>query len=211
MFNGKPINELDIEDLKQMLVAGRRARQYALDHYEELAAREAVYTLHGPMDYAIGAAIPGHSVSKSSRKLTLKTRRKEYILYELDRDYKLLRAKHMYVCSQNNCTYHCFELEGIRYACPFKEQLCRTVCKVFLFVNAVISDDLCPFSQLKRYGITKTDRLHIADYVVKAVVTLSRDVKMKIDFCVSVNFYHKSSVSEKHPLRYFITNRAAIY
>lgn len=120
MFNGKPINELDIEDLKQMLVAGRRARQYALDHYEELAAREAVYTLYGPMDYAIGAAIPGHSVSKSSRKLTLKTRRKEYILYELDRDYKLLRAKHMYVCSQHNCTYHCFELEGIQYACTFE-------------------------------------------------------------------------------------------
>jgi len=96
MFNEKPISELNIEDLKQMLVAGRRARQYALDHYEELAAREAVYTLYGPYDYRIGAATPGPIVSKNSRKLAFKTKRKNYLVYELDSDYKLLRVKHVF-------------------------------------------------------------------------------------------------------------------
>lgn len=119
MFNEKPISELNIEDLKQMLVAGRRARQYALDHYEELAAREAVYTLYGPYDYRIGAAAPGPIVSKNSRKLAFKTKRKNYLVYELDSDYKLLRVKHVFE-QRNDPIYHCFGLDDIQYACPFK-------------------------------------------------------------------------------------------
>ncbi len=118
MFNGKPISELDIEDLKQMLAAGRRARQYALDHYEGLAEREAVYTLYGPYDYRIGAGISGPIVSKNSRKLTFKTKRKKYLIYELDSEYKLLRVRHVFNY-RNDPVYHCFELDGIQYACPF--------------------------------------------------------------------------------------------
>ena len=68
--------ELTLEDLKQLLLDGRRARQYAQDHYEELAAREAVYTLYGPLAYNTGAAIPGSYTPKRARNLTLKTRRK---------------------------------------------------------------------------------------------------------------------------------------
>lgn len=118
MFNGKPISELNMEDLKQMLTAGIQAEQYAWDHYEELAAREAAYTLYGPFEYRIGAAEPGPIVSKSSRKLTFKTKRKKYLIYELDNDYKLLRVRHVFD-PRSDTIYHCFELNGIQYACPF--------------------------------------------------------------------------------------------
>lgn len=110
--------ELTLEDLKQLLLDGRRARQYAWDHYEELASREAVYTLYGPYAYGTGAAIPWGFTPKRVRHLTLKTRRKKYNIYELDSDYKLLRATQV-LDSVNINTYHCFELDGIQYSCPF--------------------------------------------------------------------------------------------
>lgn len=110
--------DLTLEDLKQLLLDGRRAAQYALDHYEELAAREAVYTLYGPYAYGIGAAIPGKFISKSARSLTLKTRREKYIIYELDSEYKLLRTRDVFNLVRDN-TYQCFELDGIQYAYPF--------------------------------------------------------------------------------------------
>lgn len=110
--------DLTLEDLKQLLLDGRRARQYAWDHYEELAAREAVYTLYGPYAYGTGAAIPWGYTPKSARNLSLKTRRKKYLIYELDSEYKLLRVQPVFN-SLNDNTYHCFELDGIQYACPF--------------------------------------------------------------------------------------------
>jgi len=114
----KQINDLNIEDLKQFVQDGKHAVQYAWDHYEELAAREAVHTLYGPYDYYIGAAIPGKSVSKKSRTLTFKTSRKKYLIYELDSEYKLLRVRHVFD-HLTDATYHFFELDGIQHACPF--------------------------------------------------------------------------------------------
>lgn len=110
--------DLTLDDLKRLLSDGRRARQYAWDHYEELAAREPVYTLYGPYAYGTGADIPGGFIPKRVRNLTLKTRRKKYIVYELDSDYTLLRARQVFN-SVNDKTYQCFELDGIQYACPF--------------------------------------------------------------------------------------------
>lgn len=110
--------ELTLEDLKQLLSDGRHASQYAWDHYEELAAREAVYTLYGPYWYGIGAAMPWGRVPKRARNLTQKTRRQKYIIYELDSEYKLVRARQVFN-SVNDNTYECFELDGVQYACPF--------------------------------------------------------------------------------------------
>lgn len=110
--------DLTLEDLKQLLLDGRRAAQYAWDHYEELAAREAAYTLYGPYAYETGAAIPGRYTPKRARDLTLKTRRNKYNIYELDSEYKLLRVTQVLDSVSIN-TYHCFELSGIQYACPF--------------------------------------------------------------------------------------------
>lgn len=113
------MNDLNIEDLKRLLLDGRQAAQYAFDHYEELAVREPVYTLYGPYAYGTGAAIPGKFIPKCARNLTFKTRRKKYIIYELDNNYNLLRARQVFN-SVNDNTYQCFELDGIQYACPFR-------------------------------------------------------------------------------------------
>lgn len=110
--------DLTLEDLKQLLSDGRHAMEYAWNHYEELAAREAVYTLYGPYANETGAAIPWGYTPKRARNLTLKTRRKKYMIYELDSEYKLLRVTQV-LDSESINTYHCFELEGIQYACPF--------------------------------------------------------------------------------------------
>ena len=111
--------DLALEDLKQLLLDGRRAAQYAWDHYDELATRKDAYTLYGPYTaYGPGVAIPWGYIPKRARSLTLKTRRKKYNLYELDSDYKLLRVRLM-LNSLNEYTYHCFEMDGIQYSCPF--------------------------------------------------------------------------------------------
>lgn len=112
------MNDLNLEDLKQLLLIGRQAAQYAWDHYDELRVREPVYTLYGPYEYGIGAAIPGKFIKKSARILKTKTRREKYIIYELDSEYKLIRAKHVFN-NMNERTYHCFEMDGIQYAYPF--------------------------------------------------------------------------------------------
>ncbi len=126
MIKGNQINDLTMEDLKQLLLDGRRASQYAWDHFEELAVREAAYTLYGPYEYGIGAAIPGKLVPIRSRTLTVKTSKKKYLIYELDSEYKLLRVTQVFN-SVKDVTYHCFELEGIQYACPFayNQRRCR--------------------------------------------------------------------------------------
>lgn len=110
--------DLTLEDLKKLLQDGRRARQYACDHFEELAAREAAYTLYGPYAYNTGAAVPGSYTPKRARNLTLKTRRKKYLIYELDSEYKLICVRNVFN-SVNDKTYYCFNLDGIQYACPF--------------------------------------------------------------------------------------------
>ena len=111
--------ELTVEDLQQLLSDGNHATEYAWNHYEELAARENAYTLYGPYAYGTGADIPWGYTPKRARALTLKTRRKKYNIYELDDEYKLLRVTQVLDNEAVN-TYHCFELGGIQYACPFR-------------------------------------------------------------------------------------------
>lgn len=111
--------DVTVEDLKQLLADGRHALEYAWDHYEELVARESAYTLYGPYAYGIGAAMPGKFISNHKRKLTKRTRRKDYMIYELDSEYRLLRTRFVLDNKTLDCIYHCFDLNGIQYACPF--------------------------------------------------------------------------------------------
>ena len=110
--------DLSLEELKQLLVNGRRAVQYACDHYFELVSRKAEHTLFGPYTIHIGAAMPGNSIPKRARELSLQTDKKNYLVYELDSQYRLLRTKTVFCSAQEN-TYHCFELDGIQYAYSF--------------------------------------------------------------------------------------------
>ena len=110
--------DLTLEDLKQLLFVCRRARQYAWEHYEELAVREAAHILYGPYAYHTGAAVPWSDTPKKARNLSLKTRRKSYLIYELDHEYTPIRIKEIFD-SVHRCTHHFFELDGVRYSCPF--------------------------------------------------------------------------------------------
>ena len=45
------MHELNICDLQNLILDGRKAMQYAWDHYDELITRNVIYTLYGPYDY----------------------------------------------------------------------------------------------------------------------------------------------------------------
>ena len=113
------MHEIDINGLQQLIEKGKLAKQYALDHYEELVARKHTYTLFGPYTYGIGASRPTKPTPKHARKLQRSTRRKDFLVYELDENYKVLRTKAVINHSYIDCIYHHFEMGGITYAYPF--------------------------------------------------------------------------------------------
>ena len=112
--------EIGQEELHQMFIDGRAASRYARKHYDQLAARQCVYTLYGPSCYRLGASVPSMLTPTRARKLTKKTRRKDYVIYELDASFHVLRTTHMLDYTKTDCTYHHFELNGLHYAYPFR-------------------------------------------------------------------------------------------
>lgn len=114
------MHEIGIDGMHQLLLDGHRAVQYAWDHYEELAARKHTYTLYGPYAYNIGASIPSSMTPTRARKLLKTTHRKDYLIYHLDNDYKVIRTIVMLNYTKVEHTYHHFELDGVTYACPFR-------------------------------------------------------------------------------------------
>ena len=111
--------EIDIAGLEKLMQAGHAAEEYAWNHYDELIARKHSYTLYGPNSYGIGASIPGKIVPRNARKLTKKTRRKDYTVYELDEDFKVLRTIAVLDYTKIDVTFHHFEMNGVTYAVPF--------------------------------------------------------------------------------------------
>ena len=109
-----------MDELHQLWQEFRWAAQYARSHYDDFATREHVYTLYGGEAYAIGVEIPSRFVPQTARRLTKKTRRKNYAIYELDEDFRVLRTIHMINYTRIDCTYHHFELNGMTYAYPFR-------------------------------------------------------------------------------------------
>lgn len=112
--------EISVNEIDQFLRDGRQVAQYAWDHYEELVTREKMYTLYGPYEYGIGAGIPGKFIPSNSRKLTKQTRRKNYVIYELDSSFRLLRTVTVRDYTKVESTYHCFDYDGVQYAYPFR-------------------------------------------------------------------------------------------
>ncbi len=111
------MHEITLDEMRQLLAKGRTVRQFAIDHYEELVARKHTYTLYGPYAHFLGASIPCNTVvPKRARKLMHKTRRKEYVIYELDGQYKVLRIIKVNKHPRVDVIYHHFELDGIVYA-----------------------------------------------------------------------------------------------
>ena len=114
--------EATMEELKQFLEMRPRVKQYALDHKEELLSREHSYVLYGPYDPGIGASIPCNTVTpKRARKLTHKTRRKDYNIYYLDENYRVLRTS-LILDNQVRHVYHHFELDGVIYVYTYESE-----------------------------------------------------------------------------------------
>lgn len=112
--------EIGINGLQQLHQEGRVAAKYAQEHYEDLIARKHSYTLYGPEADYLGSSIPSSFIPKRARKLMNSTRRKNYVIYELDESYNVLRTIHMYDYHKIDCTYHHFVKNGVVYAYPFR-------------------------------------------------------------------------------------------
>lgn len=111
--------ELSYNDMHRMMDAGMAAYEYAWNHYDELNGREAKYVLYSPRAYGLGVLAAGFPVSPKDRILQTKTRRKNYLQYELDENFQVLRIRHINRYNHIDCTYHLFEKEGILFARPF--------------------------------------------------------------------------------------------
>lgn len=112
--------EIGIDELQQLFIEARVVAKYAWEHYEDFASREHTYTLYGPEAYDLGASVPSSLTPIRARKLLKSTRRKNYVIYELDASYNVLRTIHMLDYTKVDCTYHHFDLDGIKYAYPFR-------------------------------------------------------------------------------------------
>lgn len=113
--------EIDIPGLLQLIQEGRVGADYAWEHRSELIAREHTYTLYGPHSPSLGASIPSCLVPAKIRLLKKTTRRKDYIIYELDASYKPLRTILMLDYAKCDWIYHHFELGGVTYAYHFNK------------------------------------------------------------------------------------------
>ena len=112
--------EIGVEELHQLLLDGLSASRYAIANYDSLAERKCKYTLYGPSCHWLGVSIPSTLIPTRARKLTQKTRRKDYVIYELDESFRILRTIHMLDYTRIDCTYHHFDLNGVHYAYPFR-------------------------------------------------------------------------------------------
>lgn len=110
---------LSYSELDKMILDARFAYAYAEEHFEELKARPACYTLYGPDAYGIGAAAPAKCTKSKERVLRKNTSRKKFTVYELDENYNVLCSRIIENYSNIHCTYLHFELGDVHYARPF--------------------------------------------------------------------------------------------
>ena len=162
--------EVGVEELHKLLLAGRAASRYAIAHYDQLAARQCAHTLYGPECHALGASVPSSLTPVRARTLLSKTRRKNHVIYELDDSYDVIRTVHMLDYSNVDCTYHHFDLYGVRYAYPFRgngNQMYNDEIAALKYVDgkpfyyALISRNLM-FVQFYEY--TGEDRMMVSTY-----------------------------------------------
>lgn len=112
--------EIGYDGLHQLLEECMQSAQYARLHYDELAAQEIEYTLYGPDAHDIAAWVPSKLTPAGARKLLQKTRRKDYMVYSLDKDFNPVRTTHMLNYDWVDCTYYHFKRNGVDYAYPFR-------------------------------------------------------------------------------------------
>lgn len=149
-------HNLGYHELDMLVLEGKLACEYAWEHYDELVARECVHRLYGPYGYRMDAGVPGGPTSKRKHELKKQTRRKDYLIYELDNNYKLIRVISMTDYTKVVLIHHCFECDGTQYGVPFEKE----GKELFEFqVNVVRYKEGVPVY----YGIVRCENL-IADF-----------------------------------------------
>lgn len=111
--------EICYADMHRMITDGCSAYEYAWRYYDKLVKRSACYTLYGPSTNYLGVMAAGHLTPAKERHIQKTTRRKNYIMYELDQNFHVLRIRHMKNYNEIDCTYHLFERNGVIYGRPF--------------------------------------------------------------------------------------------
>ena len=112
--------EITNDGLLQLLNEANSKRSFFWEHYEELAARKACYTLYGPVSDGPGALVPCLFTSPGERKLKKELPQgKGYAIYELDENYQVIRTTHIRDYTRVLCTCHHYEIDGVTYVCEF--------------------------------------------------------------------------------------------
>ena len=112
------LNDFGFADMHRMIADGTRAREYAWKHFDELNSIPTAYTLYGPPNPYVGVLAAGGLTPARERKVQLKTRRERYIVYELDKNFNLLRIKHMRDFDKIDNTIYFFR-DDVLYGQPF--------------------------------------------------------------------------------------------
>ena len=112
--------KIDIDGLELLMSKGQEGLKYAWEHYDDLAARQHSYVLYGAIEQPLGACIPSNLVPRSCRTLRKKTRRKEYTIYQLDENFRVVRTIDMFNYSRVDDVCHHFVLDDMVFACSFK-------------------------------------------------------------------------------------------
>ena len=85
------MRDVPFSDFYKIKEEAKEAINYLLKHYKEIRSLEAKYFLYGADDVGIGVARPGSRNPTINRELKTKTKRRIYLEYCVDSDYKLLR------------------------------------------------------------------------------------------------------------------------
>lgn len=127
--------EITMPELQQLLQEGRSAIKYAWNHREEITSRAHTFTLYGPYDPGIGASIPCNTITpKRARKLLHRTRRKDYIIYQLDENYQVLRTI-LVLDDKTSHIYHHYELDGTVYVYTYESPALKNEVQFFRYTD----------------------------------------------------------------------------
>lgn len=120
--------ESSLDELTNIMNDCLRWAQYARTNYDVLATEKTVHTLYGPKAAFLGALVPSSLTPARARILCKSTRRKEFVVYDLDCEYRPVKTTHVTDYHRVDCTYYHFVRNGVTYAYPFRgtgNQVCN--------------------------------------------------------------------------------------
>lgn len=146
------MREISIPELKELMKEGIAGVDYAWEHQEELISRKHTYTLYGPHSELVGANTPSSLTRPKERQLKKTNRRQNYMIYELDDSYRILRTTQMVNYTEHIETFHHFEWNGVWYAYDFGK-FGRQDYNTRIFVMKFQDGKPCYYADIERFYI----------------------------------------------------------